>query len=124
MTQGGCFCESLRYEIDPGDSSVVNCHCSMCRRTSGAPFVTWILLSDEQFELTQGRPAVLKSSDHGTRWFCASCGTPIAFLTTQRPGKIDITVCSLDDPDSCPPSEDVYTESRLVWAHGIDAQKR
>lgn len=120
MNQGGCFCGTVRYRIEPRDSEVVNCHCSMCRRTSGAPYVTWILLSDEQFELTQGEPAVLKSSGHGTRWFCEKCGTPIVFRTTKRPGKTDVTVCSLDDPNACPPNEDVYVETRLKWVHGIE----
>lgn len=118
---GGCFCGALRYEIQPGDSSVVNCHCTMCRRTSGAPYVTWILLTDEQFELKQGTPAELESSEHGTRWFCGRCGTPIVFRTTKRPGKIDVTVASLDEPNCCPPGEDVYTETKLGWVHGIDS---
>jgi len=120
LIQGGCYCRAIRYEIEPGDSQVVNCHCSMCRRTSGAPFVTWILLSSEQFELSVGQPTVLKSSDHGTRWFCDRCGTPISFQSSKRPGKIDVTVCSLDDPNSCRPTEDLYVEGRLEWAHGIE----
>ncbi len=122
MYEGGCFCGSLRYRIEPGNSAVVNCHCSMCRRASGAPYVTWILLSDEQFELRQGEPAVLKSSNRGTRWFCDKCGTPIVFRTSERPGKTDVTVCSLDDPNACPPSEDVYAETKLEWVHGIETK--
>ena len=118
---GGCYCGALRYEIEPGDSSVVNCHCTLCRRTSGAPYVTWMLLTDEQFRLTQGEPAELASSDHGTRWFCSRCGTPIVFRTTKRPGKTDVTVASLDEPNRCPPREDVYAETRLDWVHGIDS---
>lgn len=117
MMHGGCFCRSLRYEIDPGDASVVNCHCSICRKTSGAPYVTWILLSEEQFTLTDGSPAILNSSDNGTRWFCSLCGTPIAFRTTQRPGKVDVTVASLDDPAAFPPSKGVYVESKLDWVN-------
>ena len=117
MQQGGCFCGALRYEIEAGESHVVNCHCSICRRTSGAPFVTWILLTSDQFELIVGAPAILQSSNHGTRWFCERCGTPIAFQTDQRPGKIDVTVCSLDDPNPCPPREDVYVETGLGWSN-------
>lgn len=122
MMQGGCFCRSLRYEIDPGDSKVVNCHCTICRRASGAPYVTWILLSEPRFRVIEGEPAILNSSESGTRWFCDRCGTPIAFQTARRPGKIDITVASLDDPDACPPTEDVYTETRLAWVPVIHTE--
>lgn len=119
MKQGGCLCGSLRYEIDPGDSEVANCHCGMCRRASGAPYVTWILASLEQFSLTKGGPAVLKSSDHGERWFCGNCGTPIVFRSSKRPGKIDVTAGSLDEPNSCPPTADYYTDTKLAWVRGV-----
>jgi hypothetical protein len=115
MNNGGCFCGSLRYVIEPEDAQVVNCHCSMCRRTSGAPYVTWILLSEEQFKLTAGSPAVLDSSDHGSRWFCSLCGTPIAFRSSKRPGTVDVTVASLDDPGAFPPAKGVYVETKLDW---------
>jgi len=122
MVQGGCFCGALRYEVDPVGSAVVNCHCSMCRKTSGAPFVTWILLARDRFALIAGTPAELASSDHGRRWFCRDCGTPIAFLSSKRPDKLDVTACTLDDPAECPPTEDVYEETRLAWVQRLDTE--
>jgi hypothetical protein len=112
---GGCFCGALRYTIEPGEADVVNCHCTMCRRTSGAPFVTWILLSEDQFRLTDGSPATLKSSASAARWFCGNCGTPVAFRSDKRPGKVDVTVASLDDPGAFPPAKGVYVDSKLNW---------
>lgn len=115
VIEGGCYCGALRYRIDPDDSKVVNCHCGMCRRTSGAAYVTWILLTEDQFELVAGQPAELASSSHGRRWFCDRCGTPIAFRSSKRPGKVDITVCSLDEPEWFSSIEDVYVETKLAW---------
>ena len=34
--EGGCFCGAIRYVIDDNDYGSGNCHCTMCRRTSGA----------------------------------------------------------------------------------------
>ena len=41
MLKGGCFCGRIRYETAGTPFRETNCHCSICRRTSGAPFVTW-----------------------------------------------------------------------------------
>ena len=54
---GGCLCGELRYEITGPVSIVANCHCTMCRRASGAPFVTWAVVSRNAFRFTAGAPA-------------------------------------------------------------------
>ncbi|MDA1074875.1 MAG: GFA family protein [Proteobacteria bacterium] len=112
---GGCFCGALRYEIDQGEYLSVNCHCSMCRRTSAAAYVTWLVVPKEHFRLNSSEPASFASSDHGRRQFCPACGTPVTCVNTNHPEIVDVTVCSLDDPTAFPPSRSVYTDTRLAW---------
>jgi hypothetical protein len=39
--EGGCFCCAIRYAfLDVFDAGY--CHCSICRRTSGAPVIAWV----------------------------------------------------------------------------------
>lgn len=118
MMEGGCFCGKIRYAFEPGDYRVVNCHCSMCRRTSGAPFVTWVVVPRDAFRYTRGTPETLRSSPQGTREFCGSCGTPLVFSETGRPEQCDVTVGSLDDPERFPPAAAVFTDTRLSWLRG------
>ena len=99
--EGGCFCGNLRYRIDDDSdwvNRVANCHCSMCRRTSAAAYVTWMVVPKDAFTYTRGEPALLKSSEHATRHFCADCGTPLLFFEKDRPDTFDVTVGSLDTP--------------------------
>ena len=121
MVEGGCFCGKVRYSFDEGDYLVVNCHCTMCRRTSAAPFVTWVIMPRENFQFTAGTPAVLESSEKGRRLFCKDCGTPMVFESKERSHQVDVTVCSLDMPKAFPPSEDAYTETRLDWSKHTDS---
>ena len=121
MIEGGCFCGEVRYAIMDGEYPVANCHCSMCRRTSAAPFVTWLVVPEGLFEYTKGRPKVLKSSEKGTRYFCTNCGTPIACILTTQPGDIDITVCSLDDPNKFVPRFAVHEDTKLHWLSQTEA---
>ena len=122
MIEGGCFCRKVRYAFEQGDYLVVNCHCTMCRKTSAAPFVTWVIMPKNNFNFTSDEPAVLESSNKGKRHFCRNCGTPLVFESSERAEQMDITTCSLDDPEAWPPTEDAYTETRLDWlAHtGIE----
>lgn len=41
MMRGGCFYGQIRYEATGTPFHESNCHCSLCRRTTGALFVTW-----------------------------------------------------------------------------------
>jgi hypothetical protein len=122
MIEGGCFCGNLRYQIDDGDYLVANCHCTMCRRTSAAPFVTWMVVPTGAFRYAQGEPRVLNSSDIGTRYFCPDCGTPVACMISKRPDEIDITTGSLDDPAAYPPTVAVHEDTKLSWLSTTEAE--
>lgn len=116
--EGGCFCGAIRYQIRGENIKVGNCHCTMCRRTSGAPFVSWLLVPKQQFSYLRGEPRHLQSSKNGERWFCAQCGTPIACVVHHegKPDKyIDITLGSLDAPDEFIPARDWFEDTRLAW---------
>jgi len=115
VIEGGCFCGSIRYAIEDGEYPVVNCHCSLCRKISAAPFVTWITVPRDAFKLLTGIPKGLKSSDRGSRQFCSTCGTPLTFITEDRPPDIDVTTGSLDEPDRYIPVKAVHQESKLDW---------
>ena len=113
--EGGCFCGSIRYTFEESDYPSGNCHCSMCRRTSAAPFVAWLVVPLNGFEYTKGKPKTLESSSHGTRYFCEECGTPVACILERDPENIDVTICSLDQPENFEPKADIYLDTKLPW---------
>ncbi len=113
---GGCLCGHVRYCIDgPIQGETAHCHCRMCRRASGAVAVTWFTVKDTDHAITEGAPKTYRSSAHGARTFCPSCGTPLTFRTDHAPGYVDITVASLDDPENHPATLHIWTASRLPW---------
>ena len=74
---GGCFCGAVRYRISGAPLDVGHCHCTICRRTTGAPFVTWATVPQAVFAFTAGTPAELRSTPAARRTFCAACGTAL-----------------------------------------------
>ncbi len=117
--QGGCFCGNIRFAFDAANVPVANCHCTMCRKLSGAPFVTWLVVPEARFRYTANNPMTLKSSEHGTRYFCDKCGTPIACINTSHPEIIDVTLGCLDNPESFTPTIEVFEDTRLPFIHPI-----
>ena len=115
MIEGGCYCKNIRYQIEDGEYLVANCHCTICRRTSAAPFVTWLVVPKQAFAYIRGRPKNLISSPLGSRDFCADCGTPLLFRSIERTENLDITIGSLDEPEKYIPTVAVHEDSKLCW---------
>lgn len=120
MLKGGCFCGYIQYEAGGDPTQETNCHCSICRRTSGAPFVTWFTVPVADFHLTSGEPTRFRSSEHAERAFCPRCGTPLTFQSSHYPDEIDVTTCSLQNPELLPPKDDTRTSAKLSWVRLAD----
>ena len=115
--EGGCLCGRLRYRIAGTVQPAVHCHCSMCRRASGAVVVTWITVPLSRFRFTHGEPRIWNSSEQGQRGFCPDCGAQITFYSINEPEVIDITVASLDHPELHPADHHIWSGDRISWLH-------
>ena len=121
---GGCLCGAIRYEIDAPPALETCCHCTLCRRASGAPFVAWFTVDPAHFRFTQGEPASYASSSRARRSFCATCGTQLTFRADDMHDEIDVTTCSLDDPERVPPRDHTWVRSQLSWISLADPLPR
>ena len=115
IIEGGCLCGAIRYRATGNPSNTMVCHCRSCRRAAAAPVVAWITVPADQFAFTRGRPTEFRSSAAVVRTFCAACGTPLAYQHAERASNIDITTCSLDDPERFPPTHHSWLSDDLNW---------
>ncbi len=120
---GGCLCGAVRYAVRGEVQIGYNCHCADCRRSSGAPFVNWAFCKVEHFEIVQGTPARIEYAGR-VRSFCSNCGTPLTFQNPQYPDDLDLTVCSLDDPEPFPPKGHIWLEDKISWVNLEDGLSR
>lgn len=120
IIEGGCLCGAVRYRIEGEPLVSGTCQCRSCRKASAAAIVPWIHLESEKFSFTKGKPADFNSSPSVTRTFCGSCGTPLTYWKTSYGRTLDVTTCSLDDPDAFPPVAHVWTSHRLRWIELAD----
>jgi len=125
---GGCHCGAVRYEVDGEPLHQALCHCSDCRKSSGAPMVAWAAFREEAFKVTQGKAKTINSSGASHRSFCPECGTGLYFRNAEAlPGIVDIQAVTLDDPEAFPPQAHIQVAERLDWmkeAHTLPAFER
>lgn len=123
---GGCACGAVRYRLTAQPTETSWCHCSHCRKSSGAPAVPYTTLPREGFILDLGAENLrsVKLTDFAERLFCAKCGSPIATRLDHQPQEIDITVATLDDPEALPPEFHIFTQSEVSWARHADGLSR
>lgn len=117
---GGCLCGAVRYRAEGPASNATLCHCKSCRRAAAAPLVAWVTFPRATLSYTSGQPASYRSSEHVSRTFCRACGTPLTYQRTDAGDEIDLTLCSLDDPNALPPADHTWIRHKLTWLHFDD----
>ena len=123
---GSCFCGAVRFEASVPTLFCGHCHCSMCRRSHGAGFVTWFAIPRSQFKLVDGGDHLVRhqSSAHGTRSFCGACGSSLFCESTRHPEQIDIVLANMDAPIDRKPQVHVYFSDRASWISANDSLPR
>ena len=112
---GRCLCGSIRYQCGPLLYPPTLCHCESCRRASGAPALGWVTVNTSHLEYTAGAPREFASSAGVQRGFCGHCGTPLTYRSAQRPGEIDLTIGSLDEPARAAPVDHIWMQDAPDW---------
>ena len=113
---GRCGCGSCSYVVsDDAGIDVANCHCAMCRKTTGGTFVTWATVPRANFRWTGRRPRIYRSSAGGRRYFCGACGAQLALTIDAAPDTIDVTVSTFSAPDRYPPNRHIWVRKRIQW---------
>ena len=111
--RGGCYCARVRYEVDFVFDAIY-CHCSICRRLSGAPVYAGLVTHRSDFRVVAGEPRSFASTEHGTRWFCSECGVHL-FCTDSENDRVSVALGTLDEPEAVRPKIHQWTSSRLAW---------
>ena len=112
---GGCLCGEIRYRATGMPLRGVICHCSMCRKHSGAPALAFVHFSAESFSWLKGSPAWYRSSKYAERGFCAKCGSTLGMREEALKDRVQVCIGSLDSPGEVKIDDHVWTREKVSW---------
>ena len=117
MQQGQCLCGKIRYEITTALGEAHHCHCSICRRTHGAPFSTFVQVASSGFRIVDGAQHLraYHASPPCERTFCDTCGSRLTFRFDGMPDALWVSVGTLDPQPTLAPSAHMFVASKAPW---------
>jgi len=118
---GSCLCNAVQFKVSGAPKSVVNCHCSICRKQSGAPFSTYVAVPESAFEIVAGADSIssFQIGEGAQKYFCKHCGSPIFNNNIRYPGLSIIYLGGISDLMEITPTANIYCESQLSWTSSI-----
>lgn len=121
---GRCYCGQTTFHASARPQTTSYCHCSDCRRLSGAPVAAFAAFAPHQVHFTPSkgpRKSVTKGVD---RWFCLGCGTQLAATYDYLPDQVYVPLGIIDQADTLPPEGHAHADSALPWLHIQDDAPR
>lgn len=114
--EGSCQCGRVHYKVDGPLSNMSNCHCTDCRKNSGAAFVTYVEAPKRAFGYVKGADLIqTHQAESGTkRAFCRQCGSTLNCFV-DGDDLIEIAAATLDTPIDLRPEYHIYVRSKVSW---------
>ncbi|MBC3767148.1 GFA family protein [Neptunicella marina] len=114
---GSCLCGSIQYRVNEFEPNIANCHCSMCRKSSGAAFATFAGVKPENFTWLKGEShiKVYESSEVAERGFCEKCGSSLFYKVKGNNTGYEIALGTLDEEPNHKPNANIYCSYKAQW---------
>ncbi len=116
--KGHCNCGAIAWESDDRNPlGIVVCHCSICRRFTGANGIAIVLVAKSTFRWTRGEDLVRewqKPVGHWEGYFCQTCGSPMP--GTNDDDRMFIPAGTIaSGAESMEVIHHIWTDSRAAW---------
>lgn len=118
IVTGGCLCGAVRYEIDGMPLFMAHCHCSNCRKFSGAARSTNVGVPREQFRITAGAEllGVYRHEGRKDLVFCSRCGASLLAINRWPDGAIvRVRMGCMDGDPGIRPMVQAFVASKAPW---------
>jgi hypothetical protein len=117
VIRGGCLCGGVRFEVEPPFRRANWCHCSRCRKHSGANGLAQARVAREQFRLLAGEELirVYRPGEGKVKAFCSVCGSSLFGNDWPDGDEISIRLGAFDDDPQIRPQYHTFVASRAPW---------
>lgn len=112
---GECLCGEVHYAVANAFQYALNCHCSNCRRTTGAAFKPFAGIERNKLEVTKGEGNLLLfggANAHDVH--CRCCGS-LLFSFVRDGAFAHVTMGTLVDTPTIRPTAHIFVGSKAPW---------
>jgi hypothetical protein len=115
-----CYCGAVKLQLRRRPRSAIHCHCTQCRRLSGAAFTTWVSARlDAVVDLDRVEASHLvqrfEATPNVTRVRCTVCGTHVYTLDRRMPQVVGIPAGVLPDGEVPAVKGHWYSDDAAPW---------
>ncbi len=114
--RGKCLCGDIEFEVQAPPQRLYQCHCSLCRKQSGAAGNAAFVVKDEQLRWLSGE-ALIHSYVKPTGFrsdFCSRCGSPVP-NRIQSTSYVWVPAGLLEDPGTLEIAVHLFVGSKASW---------
>lgn len=112
---GKCLCEAVEYSVADEFIYAANCHCSGCRRATGAAFKPFAGIERDKLRVTRGKTNLMIFGDenaHDTR--CKTCGS-FLYSVVRDGAFVHVSMGTLVDDPTIRPTDHIFVGSKAPW---------
>ena len=113
--RGKCLCGKVKYVVQDEFAYALNCHCSNCRRATGAAFKPFGGIERHKLRIVQGGDKLLHFGGgpaHDAH--CKECGS-LLYSVVRDGAFVHVTLGTLVDSPSIRPSAHIFVGSKAPW---------
>ncbi|QFY41589.1 GFA family protein [Candidatus Methylospira mobilis] len=116
---GSCLCGEVCYAVTGEPQRFYHCHCTRCRKSSGAGHASNLIITGAQLIFSRGesllkRYKVVKAKRFA-RQFCNNCGAAVARFVPELDAVV-VPAGSLDCEAPTKPQARIFWDSRAEWS--------
>lgn len=119
--KGECLCGRVAFEIDGELRNFYQCHCSLCRKATGAAANAATFVAESAFRWLSGQSEIRsfqKPSGYRSD-FCPGCGSPVPNRLRDTEW-VWVPAGLLSEPVASKVSVHLHTDSAASWAQETD----
>jgi len=107
---GHCLCGAVQVSAVLANHEVGVCHCKMCQRWTGGPYIGIACTPETVFE-NQDAVGVYASSEWAERGFCKRCGSSL-FSRMKSDGSYYLPVGLFDDTEGLTLAHEIFIDRK------------
>jgi hypothetical protein len=118
---GSCLCGAVHWSYDAAFSTMLHCHCSVCRKHHGTLFATTVVGPLASFHWRSGTEKIgtWLSSAQERRSFCAICGSKVPRVEHDSQ-RVFMPAGALDGELGLRPQMHLFVGSKPSWHMLVD----